>query len=149
MATAKKKKTPPASPKSVSAITHAEAKRLNNPTADAHEFIAPEVEAPKTVDYGSYPSWIRDRDEALDPQLVWKGKDAQDAAGLAATAPPIYIQERIEPHILIDELRKQTAARKVASGEAPASLFDMLPEYDDGIPNELDKIDFYHHPANW
>lgn len=143
------KKSASAAPTAVSMTQHTGAKRLNNPTADAHEFVTPEIEAPKTVDYGSYPSWIRERDEALDPQLVWKGKGEQDAAGLSVTAPPIYIQERIEPHILIDELRKETARRRVASGDEPASLFDLLPEYDDGIPNELDKIDFYNHPANW
>jgi adenine-specific DNA-methyltransferase len=42
-------------------------KRTNIPTADAQEFVAPDVEQPITL---LYP-----RDPSLDPQLVWKGKD--------------------------------------------------------------------------
>ena len=37
------------------------------------------------------------RDPSLDPQLVWKGKDEQDAKDLEVPAVPIYIQETIDP----------------------------------------------------
>ena len=78
-------------PTPVDAITHAD-KRTNLPTADAQDFVAPEVEQPIPV---RYP-----RDPSLDPQLVWKGKDELDGEDLVADAPPIYIQEKIDPRVL-------------------------------------------------
>ena len=45
------------------------------------------------------------RDPSLDPQLVWKGKDEQDAADLLVDAPPVFAQERIDPRALIEDLR--------------------------------------------
>ena len=84
-------------PTPVDAITHAD-KRTNIPTADAHEFVTPEIEQPTPV---RYP-----RDPTLDPQLVWKGKDELDSEDLVADAPPIYIQEKIDPRVLIENLRR-------------------------------------------
>ena len=98
------RKTKTASPTPVDAITHAD-KRANLPTADAQDFVAPEIEQPIPV---RYP-----RDPSLDPQLVWKGKDELDGEDLVADAPPIYIQEKIDPRVLIENLRRHrgTAAR--------------------------------------
>ena len=62
-----------AGPTPVDAITHDD-KRVNLPTADAEDFVAPEVAQPIPV---RYP-----RDPTLDPQLVWKGKDALDGEDL-------------------------------------------------------------------
>ena len=69
------------------------------PRRTLYEFVAPEVEKPQQV---RYP-----RDPSLDPQLVWKGKDAQDSEDLVAEAPPIYIQEKIDRRVIIDDLRKK------------------------------------------
>jgi adenine-specific DNA-methyltransferase len=55
------------------------------------------------------------RDPSLDPQLVWKGKDEQDATDLLVDAPPIWVQERIDPRALIEDLRGTPGA-----GEAVA-----------------------------
>jgi adenine-specific DNA-methyltransferase len=118
-----------AGPTPVDAIVHGD-KRANLPTADAQEFITPEVEAPITL---RYP-----RDPTLDPQLVWKGKDEQDGADLEVEAPPIYIQEKIDPRAIIQNLR--TA---VPVPDQP-SLFESF----DGL-GELDLVDFYQHQANW
>jgi adenine-specific DNA-methyltransferase len=74
-------------PTPVEALTHDD-KRVNIPTADARDFVDEAASAPGRL---LYP-----RDTSLDPQLVWRGKDAQDAADLAVDAPPIYIQEKIE-----------------------------------------------------
>ena len=49
------------------------------------------------------------RDPSLDPQLVWKGKDEQDRKDLAVPVVPIYIQEKIHPQALIDDLRARVA----------------------------------------
>ncbi|HST54723.1 MAG TPA: site-specific DNA-methyltransferase [Solirubrobacteraceae bacterium] len=122
----------PTGPIPVDAITHAD-KRTNLPTADAHDFVSPEVEQPRPV---RYP-----RDQTLDPQLVWKGKDELDGDDLVADAPPIYIQEKIDPRVLIENLR-QTAARP--EDEPELTLFESF----DGL-DDLDLVDFYSHEANW
>jgi adenine-specific DNA-methyltransferase len=119
-------------PTPVDAITHAD-KRANLPTADAHEFVAPEVEQPRPVHYK--------RDPTLDPQLVWKGKDELDDDDLVANAPPIYIQEKIDPRVLIENLRR-TAERP--EDEPELTLFEFF----DGL-GELEIVDFYRHEANW
>jgi adenine-specific DNA-methyltransferase len=125
-------KSKPAGPTPVDAITHGD-KRANLPTADAHDFVAPEVEEPVPV---RYP-----RDPTLDPQLVWKGKDELDAEDLVAEAPAVYIQEKIDPRVVIENLRR-TASRP--EDEPELTLFDSF----DGLP-ELDLVDFYRHQANW
>ena len=118
----------------VDALQHS-AKRTNIPTADAQDFVAPEIEQIRRVRL--------QRDESLDPQLVWRGKYDTDGAGgdLVADAPPIYIQEKIDPRVLIENLR-HTAERP--EEEPELSLFDSF----DGL-NELDQVDFYKHEANW
>ena len=60
---------------------------------------------------------------------------------LVADAPPIYIQEKIDPRVLIENLRR-TAARP--EDEPELTLFDTF----DGL-DELDPVDFYNHDANW
>ncbi len=119
-------------PTPVDAITHAD-KRTNLPTADAQEFVVPEIDQPTPV---RYP-----RDPTLDPQLVWKGKDALDGEDLVADAPAIYIQEKIDPRVIIENLRR-TRAR--SEDEPELKLFDTF----DGLP-ALDLVEFYQHQANW
>jgi len=126
------RKTISTGPIPVESITHTD-KRANLPTADAQDFVAPEMDQPIPVHYP--------RDPALDPQLVWKGKDALDGEDLVADAPAIYIQEKIDPRVLIENLRR-TAARP--QDEPELTLFDTF----DGLP-ELDLVDFYRHEANW
>jgi adenine-specific DNA-methyltransferase len=128
---------PPKKPKTsgpipVDAITHDDT-RANLPTADAQDFISPELEQPIPV---RYP-----RDPSLDPQLVWKGKDALDGEDLVADAPPIYIQEKIDPRVLIENLR---GTADQSDHEPELTLFDTF----DGLP-ELDLVDFYQHEAKW
>ena len=128
----------PKDPTPVDAIKHSD-KRTNIPTADAHEFVDPAIEEVRKVRYA--------RDESLDPQLVWRGKyppaDAVDGYDndLIIDAPPIYIQEKIDPRVLIENLRR-TAANP--EDEPELTLFDTF----DGL-DELDQVDFYKHDANW
>lgn len=122
----------PSGPTPVEALTHDD-KRPNIPTADAHSFVTPEIEQPRTL---LYP-----RDSSLDPQLVWKGKDDQDRKDFAVAAPPIYIQEKVDPRVLIENLRR-TADRP--EDEPELTLFNDF----DGL-EEFDAIDFYKHAANW
>jgi adenine-specific DNA-methyltransferase len=123
----------PKAPTAIDAITHAD-KRRNLPTADqAADWNASEVAAPTEVRYK--------RDPTLDPQLVWKGKDELDGEDLVADAPPIYIQEKIDPRVLVENLR-DTAARP--EDEPELKLFDSF----DGL-DELESVEFYSHRANW
>src|SRR6266436_6529995 len=80
----------------VEAVTHNDL-RTNIPTEELRGFVAEDEKSPKTL---VYP-----RDPSLDPQLVWKGKDEQDAKDLAVDVVPIYIQEKIHPQALIEDLR--------------------------------------------
>ena len=129
---ARKNKTQGPTP--VDAITHAD-KRANLPTADprAQDFVTQEMERSNPVHY--------ERDPTLDPQLVWKGKDELDSEDLIADAPAIYIQEKIDPRVIIENLRR-TAKRP--EDEPELTLFDTF----DGL-DELDLVDFYRHQANW
>src|SRR6056297_1012621 len=119
-------------PTPVQATVHQD-KRTNIPTADARDFVAPETEAPAKL---LYP-----RDPALDPQLVWRGKDEQDATDLEVTAPPIFIQEKIDPRVLVENLRKTARGNET---EPELTLFDTF----DGL-DDLDIVDFYRHQSNW
>jgi len=107
-------------------------KRKNIPTEELRDFIKEDERNPKTI---LYP-----RDTSLDPQLVWKGKDEQDSKPLEVPSVPIYIQEKIHPQAIIDDLKRQ------AKKEIPdqTSLFADF----NGI-NFEQMVDFYHHEQNW
>jgi len=76
----------------------------------------------------------------LDPQLVWKGKDEQDGEDLVVPAVPIYIQEKIHPHAIIEDVRA------TAKKGRPQQL-DMFSDFN-GLPFE-ELIEFYQHEQNW
>ena len=90
-----------AASKTVETLTHDEAKRKNIPTAEYQSVLQKEEQSPVRVAYER-----RNRD--LDPQLVWRGKDEQDWSDLVVHAPPLYIQEKVHPKVLIDDLLRQT-----------------------------------------
>src|SRR5215831_17967688 len=103
------------SPKSIEALKHDEAKRRNIPTAEYQSVMDKAQQAPKSV---RYP-----RNTDLDPQLVWRGKDEQDWSDLVVHAPPLYIQEKVHPKALIDDLLRQTRESQHDAGEIAADLF--------------------------
>lgn len=104
-----------ASPKSVEALTHDEAKRKNIPTAEFQSVLEKEQQTPKKL---RYP-----RNTDLDPQLVWRGKDEQDWSDLVVHAPPLYIQEKVHPKALIDDLsgKPRSASTTPASSQPTSS----------------------------
>ena len=124
--------------KSVETLTHGEAARRNIPTAEYHPVMADEDKAPIRVAYER-----RNRD--LDPQLVWRGKDEQDAADLVVQAPPLYIQEKVHPKVLIDDLLRRTRERR--EEEAPTTP-DLFADFN-GLPDGAARTEFYRHDANW
>jgi len=126
--------------KSVETFRHDEAKRRNIPTAE-HESVM--HDADKTPIQVSYERRNRD----LDPQLVWRGKDEQDWSDLVVQAPPLYIQEKVHPKVLIDDLRRRTD-RAEEKEEIQAALFADLYDSFNGI-DDAAKTDFYKHDQNW
>jgi len=116
-------------------------KRVNIPPQELSAFLQDEELAPKTK---LYP-----RDPSLDPQLVWRGKDEQDQEDLAVPSVPIYIQDKIQPQAIIENVRKQ-AGRKglgIAEPEAEYMQLDMFGDFNH-IEFE-DLVEFYEHEQNW
>jgi len=130
-------KKPPTS-KTVEALKHAEAKRKNIPTAEYQSVLQKNEQDPVRVAYER-----RNRD--LDPQLVWRGKDEQDWSDLVVHAPPLYIQEKVQPKVLIDDLLRETREREHEAGQTTPDLFADF----NGIPKGVDKTEFYQHDQNW
>src|SRR6266704_17824 len=95
--------TKPEKKKTVETLTHEEASRKNIPTAEFQSVMHKDEQSPVRVAYER-----RNRD--LDPHLVWRGKDEQDWSDLVAHAPPLYIQEKVHPKVLIDDLLQRSKA---------------------------------------
>jgi adenine-specific DNA-methyltransferase len=127
----------PAATKSVEALKHDEAKRKNIPTAEFQSVLEKEQQDPKKI---RYP-----RNTDLDPQLVWRGKDEQDWSDLVVQAPPLYIQEKVHPKVLIDDLLRTTKEHEHDTGQLTPDLFADF----NGIPKGVDKTEFYQHDQNW
>jgi adenine-specific DNA-methyltransferase len=123
--------------KSVEAFKHDDAKRKNIPSVEQQSFVQKEQQAPKKI---RYP-----RNTDLDPQLVWRGKDEQDWSDLVVNAPPLYIQEKVHPKALIDDLLRQTKESQHDAGQITPDLFSDF----NGIPKGADKTEFYAHDQNW
>ncbi|MHB8501296.1 MAG: site-specific DNA-methyltransferase [Candidatus Acidiferrales bacterium] len=125
------RKQRPSSAKPVEATVHKNATRKNIPTPELDRFLDKEARKPITL---RYP-----RDPSLDPQLVWKGKDEQDGADLEVQARPIYIQEKIDPRVIIANLRDEQRTK-----QSQAELFADF----NGITFE-EQVNFYQHHQNW
>src|SRR6266853_3527478 len=132
-----KKPPKPEIKKTVETLTHEEASRKNIPTAEFQSVMHKEEQSPVRVAYER-----RNRD--LDPQLVWRGKDEQDWSDLVTHAPPIYIQEKVHPKVLIDDLLRRSAADQKAADDQ----FDLFADFN-GVPEGNAKTEFYQHDANW
>jgi adenine-specific DNA-methyltransferase len=128
-----RKKAAAKEPTPVQAIKHQD-KRPNIPTREQGAMVADQEAKPKTI---LYP-----RDPSLDPQLVWKGKDEQDQKPLEVPAVPIYIQEKIHPQALIEDLRRRAA-------EGKERQLDLFADFN-GLEHEPAKrTEFYRHDQHW
>ena len=126
--------------KIVATITHGEAKRTNIPTAEYQAVMAEDDRNPIQVAYQR-----RNRD--LDPQLVWRGKDHQDWSDLVVQAPPLFIQEKVHPKVLIDDLRQRSKETEKGDGESGTQA-DLFADFN-GLPSADAQTEFYQHDANW
>ncbi len=124
--------------KQVEALKHDEASRKNIPTAEYQSLVEKERQTPVQVAYER-----RNRD--LDPQLVWRGKDEQDWSDLVVPAPPLYIQEKVHPKVLIDDLLRRTSESESKQAGAQADLFADF----NGLPSPEARTEFYQHDQNW
>ena len=131
------KKRSPKKPLEVQATTHQSDRRLNIPTAEYEPIVPDDERQPRPVRYQ------RNRD--LDPQLVWRGKDEQDWSDLVVPAPPLYIQEKVQPKALVDDLLRETKARRDEENPPQPTLFADF----NGLPEGAERTEFYQHQGNW
>lgn len=122
--------------KTVETITHEADRRTNIPTAEYQSVMRQEELAPVRLSF-------QKRDPDLDPQLIWRGKyDGDDR--LTVQAPPLYIQEKVHPRALVQELIRETRAARPQPQEQLSLFADF-----NGIAPDVDKTDFYQHDQNW
>lgn len=143
----------PKTPKSIEAITHDDATRKNIPTAEYQSVMKKGDQAPVKVSYSRDSEGLEEERESrnrdLDPQLVWRGKDQQDWSDLVVNAPPLYIQEKVHPKVLIDDLRRRTeAAEKEEEAEQAGAMADLFADFN-GLPDDSARTEFYQHDAHW
>ena len=125
-------------PIEVETLTH-DATRKNIPTAEFESIMREQDKTPIQLAYER-----RNRD--LDPQLVWRGKDEQDWSDLIVQAPPLYIQEKVHPKALIDDLKRNSQTR--ADSKSGDGQFDMFADFN-GLPDAEAATEFYEHDQHW
>ena len=125
----------------VETITHTGDGRRNIPTAELAPVMSDADREDIRVAYER-----RNRD--LDPQLVWRGKDEQDWTDLVTPAPPLYIEEKVHPKALIDDLMRFSAESQEEAAEYQTEMAALFSDFN-GLPSEEAKTEFYKHDANW
>ena len=132
----------------VETLKHEKATRKNIPTAEYQSVMKKEEQNPVLVTHERGVSGLEEekqrRNRDLDPQLVWRGKDEQDWSDLVVHAPPLYIQEKVHPKVLIDDLLRRSEAEK----KSVEPQFDLFADFN-GLPTESARTEFYQHDANW
>ena len=129
-------------PKTIATLRHQDASRPNIPTAEHEPVMAEDDRTPIEVAYAR-----RNRD--LDPQLVWRGKDQQNWSDLVVQAPPLFIQEKIHPKALINDLlRHSKTAEAERMARQSGNQTDLFADFN-GLPDGADRTEFYQHEANW
>lgn len=131
----------------IETITHDDETRTNIPTAEMESLVREEEARPTKVKYDHKNNPDKNpelyaRNPDLDPQLVWKGKDEEDRRPLSVDAVPIYVQERIHPKAIIDDIKR------MATRENKGETIDFFANWD-GELNPEDKIEFYQHAQKW
>ena len=128
-------------PKPITSTRHQD-KRANIPTEELRDFVASDEHAPETI---RYP-----RDPSLDPQLVWQGKDEQDGEDLAVPAVPVYIQEKIHPQAIIEDVWANPPSPPGRGAGGEGEIPEQLALFADFNGLEFEElIEFYQHEQNW
>lgn len=126
----------PVSEKQIESFSHDDASRRNIPPAEYQTMVQNQEKTPLQVAYER-------RNPDLDPQLIWRGKALLDDSPLVVNAPPLYIQEKIHPKVLIDDLKRRNKQEGV-----DAEQIDLFSAFN-GLPSEEAKTEFYQHDQNW
>jgi adenine-specific DNA-methyltransferase len=121
---AKKKPVP------VETHKHVADKRRNIPTRETAAFAK---------ENGPQP-FVLHRDRSLDPQLVWKGKDEQDAQPLEVPAVALHVHEKIHPQAIVEDVKA-----RAKQGKPVADLFADF----NGLDDFAKKLEFYQHDQHW
>ena len=129
------------STKTVESLRHQDASRKNIPTAEYQAVMAEDDRNPIEVAYER-------RNPDLDPQLVWRGKDEQNWSDLVVQAPPLFIQEKVQPKVLIDDLRQRSKETEAEKGNGDGTQADLFADFN-GLPSADAQTEFYQHDANW
>lgn len=128
-------------PLDVETITH-DATRKNIPTAEFEALMREQDKTPIQLAYAR-------RNPDLDPQLVWRGKDMEDWSDLIVQAQPLYIQEKVHPKVIIDDLKRASQNRARAKAAAEAPIADLFADFN-GLPDDMEaKTEFYAHDQHW
>ena len=127
----------PASEKQIESFVHDEASRRNIPPAEFQTMVRNQEKTQLQVAYER-------RNPDLDPQLIWRGKDLLDESPLVVNASPLYIQEKIHPKVLIDDLKRRSKTESTGQVEQ----IDLFAAFN-GLPSEAAKTEFYQHDQNW
>ena len=128
--------------KIVETLRHEEASRKNIPTAEFRSVMERGEQSHVQTAY-------KRRNRDLDPQLVWRGKDEQDLSDLVVQAPPLFIQEKVHPKVLVDDLRRQRGSGQAGqAGDGAQSQADLFADFN-GLPSDDARTEFYQHDANW
>ncbi|MEH3084985.1 MAG: site-specific DNA-methyltransferase [Xylophilus ampelinus] len=159
----------PKAPLVIDTLKHEGATRKNIPTAEYQSVMAKDEQSPRPVAYPrANTQWLSDlaaiHDQGkssdafqqrlnrdLDPQLLWRGKDQQDWSDLVVNAPPLYIQEKVHPKVLIDDLRRETGRQREAKERDNGRFADQVDLFADfnGLPSENARTEFYQHDGHW
>jgi adenine-specific DNA-methyltransferase len=164
--TAAKKSKSKAKDASVENYIHEANKRKNIPTAEMQKLVPDEEKAiakvryPRNPDHDPQLLWGRVQIKLTKQQrdqitktgeaeiegavLAWRGKDQEDAGALAVDAPPVYIQEKVHPRAIIEELRRRSKERRAEV----APQVDLFHDFN-GLPDPEAKTEFYAHDQNW
>ncbi|MBL8422061.1 MAG: site-specific DNA-methyltransferase [Candidatus Accumulibacter phosphatis] len=141
-------------PLTVETLKHDDATRKNIPTAEYQSVMASDEQKPVRVAYARRAGAMRPlreetaaRNTDLDPQLIWRGKDRQDWSDLVVHAPPLYIQEKVHPKVLVDDLKRESDRRRQTTAPR-ARQVDLFADFN-GLPDDDAKTEFYQHDAHW
>jgi adenine-specific DNA-methyltransferase len=82
--------------------------------------------------------------EIGDAQLVWHGKDQQDWSDLVVQPPQLYIQEKVHPKAIIDDLIRRSNERTEKAHVEP----DLFADFN-GLADPEARLEFYQHDQHW
>ncbi len=127
----------------IEAITHTSDARRNIPTAE----LAPVMDdADREEIRVAYERYYGNGERI--PQLIWRGKDEQDWTDLVTPAPPLFVEEKVHPKALIDDLMRLSAESQKEADEYQTEMAALFADFN-GLPEGADKTEFYRHDVNW